>query len=170
MLKEVVCSTLLAIIVAMFVVNFIGVKAVVNGDSMYPTLFDGQNLMASKISYIVGEPDRFDIVVVDTTNDMLGKYLIKRIIALPGENIQIDKEGNIYVNDELLDEKFGAEKIIDPGIAIDKINLAEDEYFVLGDNRNRSLDSRSPSVGVIKRNNITAKAFEIELFGLDKEK
>lgn len=170
MLKEIVCSTLFAIIVAMFVVNFIGVKAVVNGDSMYPTLFDGQNLMASKISYIVGEPDRFDIVVVDTTNDMLGKYLIKRIIALPGENIQIDKEGNIYVNDELLDEKFGAEKIKDPGIAIDKITLADDEYFVLGDNRNGSLDSRSPSVGVIKRNNITAKAFEIELFGLDKEK
>lgn len=169
MLREFVCSTLIAIIVAMFVVKFIGVKAVVNGDSMYPTLFNGQNLIASKISYIINEPERFDIVVVDDTDTNLDKYLIKRVIALPGESIQIDTEGNIYINDKLLEEKFGYEVIKDPGIAIDKITLADDEYFVLGDNRNRSLDSRSPSVGAVKRNHIIAKAFEIKVFGLDKE-
>lgn len=169
MLREFVCSTLIAIIIAMFVVKFIGVKAVVNGDSMYPTLFNGQNLIASKISYIINEPERFDIVVVDDTDNSLDKYLIKRVIALPGESIQIDTEGNIYINDKLLEEKFGYEVIKDPGIAIDKITLADDEYFVLGDNRNGSLDSRSPSVGAVKRNHIIAKAFEIKVFGLDKE-
>ena len=86
-------------------------------------------------------------------------YFIKRIIGLPGETIQIDEEGNIYVDDALLEENYGKETILDPGRAIEPIKLGKDEYFVLGDNRNNSSDGRDPVVGNIKRENITGRAW-----------
>ena len=167
---DIIISIIIAVLIAVFVMKFIGMKAVVYGDSMNPTLFDGQNLIASKISYIIDNPERFDVVIVDGTDKEYEKILIKRVIALPGETVQIDSSGNIYINDVKLEENYGAEKINDPGIARDKITLKENEYFVMGDNRNHSLDSRSPVVGVISREQIEAKAIEIKLLGLDKER
>ena len=73
--------------------------------------------------------------------------------------MRIDREGVIYINGEPLSENYGAETILEPGVAIDEITLASDEYFVLGDNRNHSSDSRVPSVGLIKRKNIIGRAW-----------
>ncbi|MBQ5375559.1 MAG: signal peptidase I, partial [Lachnospiraceae bacterium] len=91
----------------------------------------------------------------------------KRIIGLPGETVRIDTDGKIYVNEALLDENYGYETIEDPGRAIETLVLGEDEYFVLGDNRNNSRDSRDPMVGNISRDRIVGKAF-IRIYPFDK--
>ena len=78
---------------------------------------------------------------------------------MPGERVRIDAEGVIYINGEVLREGYGKEVILSPGRALEEIVLAEDEYFVLGDNRNNSADSRDPSVGSIRKDTIIGKAW-----------
>ena len=85
-------------------------------------------------------------------------YYLKRVIGLPGEKIQI-KSGYVYINDVLLEEDEHYDKIADPGIAEMEIKLGNDEFFVLGDNRNNSEDSRSGNIGPVKRDTITGKAW-----------
>ena len=84
-----------------------------------------------------------------------------------GETVMIDALGNIYINGELLSESYGKEAIKDPGMAANSIYLGSDEYFVLGDNRNNSSDSRDPSVGLIKRDQIIGRAW-LRIFPFDK--
>lgn len=115
-------------------------------------------MFVDKISYRFHDPKRFDVIVfpyqyADKT------YYIKRVIGLPGETVRIDEKGAVYINDVLLEEGYGKETIKDPGMAIDGITLQDDEYFVMGDNRNDSSDSRFVSVGNIKRSQILGKAF-----------
>ena len=133
---------------------------------MENTLSDGDNLIVDKITYRFKEPQRFDIIVfpVDYVTET---YYIKRIIGLPGETVCIDKEGNIYINDEILEESYGRAVIENPGRAEEGITLGEDEYFVLGDNRNDSVDSRDERVGNIKKENIVGRAW-IRIWPLDK--
>ena len=90
---------------------------------------------------------------------MPNQYFIKRVIGLPGETVYIDEDGNIFINDVLLEENFGKERIEDPGIAINPIVLGENEYFVMGDNRNDSFGSRFSAVGNIKKENIIGRAW-----------
>ena len=125
---------------------------------MSPTLTDGDNLIVDKISYRFHDPERFDIVVFPFRYAEK-TYYIKRIIGLPGETVFIDEEGTIYIDGEVLDEHFGKEVIQDPGRAYETITLGEDEYFVLGDNRNNSSDSRDHVVGNIHRNELIGKAW-----------
>lgn len=147
------------------VVHFVGERTVVEGESMYPALSNNDNLIVDKISYRFSDPKRFDIVVFpfryqDDT------YYIKRVIGLPGETVQI-YDGEIYINERLLKESYGYEQIINPGLASDAITLGEQEYFVLGDNRNNSADSREPSVGTISRTEILGKAW-LRIWPLNK--
>ena len=140
------------------VIHFVGQRTQVQGSSMEPALSEEDNLIVEKLSYRFHDPERFDIIVFPFLQQEETFY-IKRIIGLPGETVQIDEEGNIYVNDELLDEGYGKEVIADPGRAIEPVELGEDEYFVLGDNRNNSVDGREPSVGNIRRENIIGRAW-----------
>lgn len=149
---------LVVLVLTLLVVRYVGQRTVVMGHSMEPTLSDQDNLLVDKLSYRLHDPKRFDVVVfpyqyADKT------YFIKRIIGLPGETVRIDDTGSIYINDELLMEAYGKEVIEDPGLARDGITLGADEYFVLGDNRNDSSDSRFVSVGNIKGRQIIGKAF-----------
>ena len=117
---------------------------------MEPTLQHGDNLIVDKISYRFREPKRYEIIVFPYAYKE-NTYYIKRIIGLPGETIQVI-DGQVYINGEVLaDEHYGKEVMLDPGIAGEPITLGADEYFVLGDNRNHSSDSRDPSVGVLQR-------------------
>ncbi len=131
----------------------------VDGISMEDTLTNGNHLLLEKVSYWFDDPKRFDVVVFqpyDTDEDM---YYIKRIIGLPGETLQIF-DNIIYINGVPLEDNHGKENIIeDYGIASEPITLREDEFFVLGDNRNHSKDSRDESVGVIKQESILGKAW-----------
>jgi signal peptidase I len=127
---------------------------------MEPTLSDGDNLFVDKISYRFKDPERFDIIVFPFQYKE-DTYYIKRIIGLPGETVQIDTDGNIYINGEILQESYGKE-VIKPeniGRAVEPITLGEDEYFVMGDNRNNSSDSRTEMVGNIHRKDIIGKAW-----------
>ncbi len=146
------------LLVAYLVVHYVGQRTEVIGESMEFTLMDGDNLLVDKLSYRFHDPERFDIIVFPYQYEE-ATYYIKRIIGLPGETVQINKDGEIFVNGEKLEEYYGREVIEDPHRAIDPILLGDDEYFVLGDNRNNSKDSRWEDVGNIKRSEITGKVF-----------
>ncbi len=140
------------------VIHYIGQRTQVSGSSMEATLSDGDNLIVDKISYRFHDPERYDIIVFPYKYEK-NTYYIKRIIGLPGEVVQIDEDGTIYVDGEVLEESYGREVILDPGEAEEPIALGEDEYFVLGDNRNASSDSRDPSVGNILGEDIVGRAW-----------
>ena len=167
--REILSNSLFLLVVLIFtllIVKYVGQRTVVVGDSMETTLQNNDNLIVDKITYRFKDPQRFDVIVFpfeykDET------YYIKRIIGLPGETVRIDNEGVIYINDQRLEEDYGAEVIKDPGLAYGGITLGDDEYFVLGDNRNHSSDSRTPSVGLIKRDAIIGRAW-IRIFPLKK--
>lgn len=157
------------------VIQFVGQRTEVDGASMEPTLYNGDNLIVDKISYRFRDPERFDIIVFPFKYKE-ETYYIKRIIGLPGETVQIDEQGKIYINGEVLMEGYGRE-VIRPesiGRAREPVVLGEDEYFVLGDNRNNSSDSRTEIVGNIKREDIIGRAWirlwPFERFGILKHR
>ena len=139
---------LIVLVMTFLVVTYVGQRTKVSGASMEPTLSDGDNLLVDKISYRFSEPERFDIIVFPFRYAEK-TYYIKRIIGLPGETVYIDDEGQIFINGELLTESYGKEVITDPGTAYEMLTLGDDEYFVLGDNRNNSEDSRNPEIGIV---------------------
>lgn len=149
---------LVVLVLSLLVVKYIGQRTEVIGSSMNYTLMDGDNLIVNKIGYIVGEPERFDIVVFPYKYQKR-MYFVKRIIGLPGETVQILGDGTILINGEELVEFYGRETIKDPGLAANPITLGDDEYFVMGDNRNNSKDSRFEDVGNIKRKELMGKAW-----------
>jgi signal peptidase I len=144
------------VLLCYFIIAFVGCRAKVDGHSMNPTLQDNDSLWVDKISYRISDPKRFDIIIFDYDENT---DYVKRIIGLPGERVRIDQDGNIYINDELLEENYGNERIRSTNIgrASQTILLGSDEYFVLGDNRNNSSDSRYADVGNVKREDIVGK-------------
>lgn len=139
------------------VVTFAGQRTEVSGSSMETTLSDKDQLIVDKMTYRFRDPKRYDIVVFpyqyqDNT------YYINRIIGLPGETVQI-LSGMVYIDGMRLDEHYGNELMENPGIAEEPLILGEDEYFVLGDNRNNSSDSRASDVGLIHRKDLIGRAW-----------
>lgn len=172
--KEILSTSiyLLCVVIATYlIITYVGQRTEVQGSSMEPTLQPEDNLIVDKISYRFGEPKRFDIVVFPFQYEE-DTYYIKRIIGMPGETVQIDMDGTIYINGEVLSESYGLEVLQDPGRAAEPVMLGEDEYFVMGDNRNNSTDSRSDMVGSIKRSDLIGRAwvriYPFEKFGVLK--
>ena len=163
-------STILYILVVLLgtylLITFVGQRTSVSGSSMEPTLSNNDQLILDKISYRFSEPQRFDIIVFPFQYAEKTFY-VKRIIGLPGETVQIDLQGTIYINGQILNEDYGKETINFAGLAVEPITLGDDEYFVMGDNRNNSSDSRDPSVGNIRRSNIIGKAW-VRIWPLNK--
>ena len=146
----------IVILISYLLITYVGQRTTVNGSSMETTLYDGDNLWVDKFTYHFNDPERFDIVVFPyPQNEEI--FYVKRIIGLPGETIQITPDGNIYINGELLTESYGKEIIMDGGVASDPITIGPDEYFVMGDNRNDSRDSRWQDVGLIPRDKFVGK-------------
>lgn len=162
-LKEILSTGIYLLVVlglTYLVIVYVGQRTEVNGESMEPTLSDGDNLIVDKISYRFKDPERFDIIVFPFQYKE-DTYYIKRIIGMPGETVEIDEDGVIYINGEVLAESYGRE-VINPehvGRVDYPVVLGEDEYFVMGDNRNNSSDSRIPEVGNIKRDQIIGRAW-----------
>lgn len=141
------------------VVTFVGQRTEVSGSSMYDTLEDGDNLWVDKLTYHFKDPKRFDIVVFPFQDSSV--YYIKRIIGLPGETVRIDEDGTINIDGKPLEgDVYGYETIVPNmiGRAGEDIVLGEDEYFVMGDNRNDSKDSRFEEVGNIHKDHLKGKA------------
>lgn len=139
------------------IVTFVGQRTRVSGSSMETTLSDGDNLIVDKISFRFRDPKRYEIIVFPYQYED-NTFYIKRIIGLPGETVQV-KDGKVYINGQELDEHYGNEEMLDPGIAREPVTLGEDEYFVLGDNRNHSADSRQENVGVLHRKDLLGRAW-----------
>ncbi|MBO4391298.1 MAG: signal peptidase I [Lachnospiraceae bacterium] len=166
--KEVLTYLLIIILsasVSYLLVTYVVQRTVVDGTSMSSTLSNGDNLLIDKISYKFVKPKRYDVVTFDYLYAEDDSY-IKRIIGLPGESVQIrggyvyidHNDGNGYV--QLTDDIYG-NAVIEPrryGIAASGVTLGEDEYFVMGDNRNNSHDSRKEDVGPVKLEQIEGKA------------
>lgn len=149
--------------------RFLMERVIVDGPSMETTLQDGDNILVEKVSRYFGALDRYDVVVFypdEATKESNGRYYVKRIIGLPGETVRIEGD-MIFINDEPLTEKYGSSQMGAPGIAKNGVTLGEDEYFVLGDNRSISKDSRSETVGVVPLSRIGGKMI-LRIFPLDK--
>ena len=155
----------IVIILTYLVITFVGVRTKVEGRSMENTLHDGDNLIVDKISYRFREPKRYEIIVFPYQYKE-NTFYIKRIVGLPGETVQVI-DGLIYIDGVSLDENYGNEPMQQAGIAESQILLGEDEYFVLGDNRNHSQDSRDPGVGVLHREDILGRAW-VRIWPLDR--
>lgn len=155
--------TLIAMIAIFILLSFVAQRTRVNGNSMYPSLEDGQSVIVNKLSYRFSDIERFDVVIFPHYNEEYNKEInyIKRVIGMPGELISI-KDGLIYIDGEVLTESYGYFSEGDTsysGIADEEIYIGEDEYFVLGDNRNASDDSRA--FGCISKEDIIGEALMI---------
>jgi signal peptidase I len=137
-------------------VNLATVRFVVQGPSMEPNFETGQFLIVSRLNYLFGAPERGDIVVFHFPGNTQEDY-IKRVIGLPGDTIRIDST-RVYVNDVELEEPYINEPCAPSYCRDEAWELGTDEYFVLGDNRNHSSDSRSPSVGTVKKEFMVGEA------------
>ena len=149
-------------------------KTTVVGHSMEPTLENDDSLLVDKVSYCFRQPERYDVIVFEPAIANVSKYYVKRIVGLPGETIQII-DGVVYINGEPLENdviySFGLEdeagkpvepeKIYNAGLAEKPITLGYDEYFVLGDNRNNSEDSRFSNVGNVKYSAIIGRIWAV---------
>ena len=128
------------------------------GSSMEETLSDGDRIMINRMSYIKDDPERFDIIVFEKNGKEHSYYGIRRVIGLPGETVQII-DGMVFINGEILDEPLNIDPMNVSGLAGEPIILDDDEFFVLGDNRNNSEDSRFTSMGNVTRDEILGKAW-----------
>ena len=153
-IKELIPYVVIVVVVVLFR-TFIATPVIVDGSSMDPTLRDNQLLILNKLSK---NYDRFDIVVVDATINGNKERLVKRIIGLPGDKIEY-KHDKLYVNDKEMQDDFAS--------ITDRFNLEDlygikklpkDSYFVMGDNRKHSLDSRDERVGIVAKSDIVGKA------------
>lgn len=153
-MQGLMCCVITGLSVSAMINIFVCQSVSVSGDSMEPSYHDGDRLVMEKVSYRMGVPERFDVVVFPRRGNY---YLVKRIIGLPGETVQISAGGDIFIDGRLLEEDYGMEPIDDAGIAENGVMLGENEYFVLGDNRNHSVDSRNAGIGNVSIDEITGK-------------
>lgn len=155
---EVVVGCVAAVFLSFVIIFSIGMRTSVIGDSMEPTLYNAQEILISRFAYKLTNPKRFDVIVFLPNGNQNSHFYVKRVIGLPGETLQI-KNGSVYINGALLTEDEQFDKMVDAGIAVNEITLSGDEYFVLGDNRNSSEDSRYANIGNVKREYIIGKAW-----------
>ena len=151
-------QVLVVIFLAFGVVEAFGIRMAVPGESMEPTLSSGDVVLLNRLFIKVMPPNTNDVVVFLPPNNLSAQYSIKRIVGTPGDTIQV-KNGKVYVNGEAFHDKAETESIVDAGLAATELTLEDDEYFVIGDNRNNSEDSRYETIGNIHREDILGTAW-----------
>lgn len=149
---------LIALLVAFTLVYFVGLRTSVVGQSMASTLNGGDEILVNRFVYKVSNPKPNDIIVFLPNGNEKSHYYVKRVVAVPGDTVQIEN-GALYVNGELFEEEAEVASMEDAGLAAEEITLAADEFFVLGDSRNNSEDSRYANIGNIKKEHIIGKAW-----------
>lgn len=147
------CYLFIVVFILFLAPTFLMEKILVDGVSMQNSLEHGDQVLIEKVSRYFAGPKRFDIVVFTKQHGSTEKVYIKRVIGLPGEKIKIIGD-LIFINGELLEEDYGKDSMLTAGIAAETIELGPDEYFVLGDHRSVSADSRNASVGVVKKSEL----------------
>ena len=154
---------------AFVVRTFIFEPVRVDGSSMLNTLTDSEFMIATKLDYWLGDPERFDIVICNYPNTNDGMYRVKRVIGMPGETVQL-LGGELYIDGTHVEQDFDMHSVTEN---FGPFTVPEDHYFVLGDNRNNSKDSRSPMVGALPRSmvkgHVRAVVFPFGKFRLIKD-
>lgn len=149
---------LITLLVAFTFVYFIGLRTSVVGQSMAETLNGGDEILVNRFIYKVTNPKQNDIIVFLPNGNEKSHYYVKRVVAVPGDTVLIEN-GALYVNGELFKEEVEVASMEEAGLASEEITLGSDEFFVLGDNRNNSEDSRYANIGNIKKEYIIGKAW-----------
>lgn len=151
-------------LMAYALVLFYGQRVSNAGDSMSPVLKNGDVVLVDRLIYNAVKPGRGDVIVFKPGGNENAHYLIKRVVGLPGETVQI-VDGKIYINEKECTEGIYVSDIQSAGIAAKPVELGEGEYFVIGDNHAGSDDSRTADVGNVKRRDIYGKAWFVVSFG-----
>lgn len=146
------------ILAAYLIIEYAVDKTTMLGNSMETTLKNGDKIIVNKLAYIRKGPDRYDVIVFKQSGKEHSYYSIKRVIGIPGDTVEI-VDGFVYINGVKLEEEIKVEPMRLAGLAAEPITLEEEEYFVLGDNRNASEDSRFANIGLIVRNDIVGEAW-----------
>ena len=155
----------IVIFIAYTLVTFFGCRTTVVGNAMNDTLTNEEQILVNRFVYNVSSPKQGDVIAFLPNGNEKSHYYVRRVIACPGDTIQI-KDGKVYINGAEYKNDVDSAKIEDPGVAEDEIRLGEDEYFVLGDTRNNSEDSRMANIGNVKKDYIIGKAwFHFKGFG-----
>lgn len=152
--KDIIKYCAVGITVLLIVIYVVSLQQVI-GPSMNPNYYEGDVLILNKLKYKISSPKRFEIVAIENNNT---KYFIKRIIGLPGETIEY-KNNILYINGEVIEENFKKDGETSD-FSLDSLGytvIPEDKYFVVGDNRSNSLDSRSKTVGLIDEKDLIGK-------------
>lgn len=164
-LKKIIISLLIwfieiaaVVTLAYYITHYALEKTLMSGQSMESTLKDQDNILINKFAYVFSEPKRFDVIVFKQSDKEHSYLNIKRVIGLPGETIRII-DGKVYIDGSVLKEPVKTEAITNAGLAEEEIKLDENEFFVLGDNRNNSEDSRFANIGNIVTGDIIGKAW-----------
>ncbi len=150
-IREFIKIVLLALVIC-FAINVTIASYVINGPCMEPNLYDGQRILVNKVAYLLHPPQRGDVIVFHSTVNP-GEDWIKRVIAIPGDTVEI-KDGLVYINGIPIEEPYVTQPWND---TYPPTEIGENEYFVLGDNRNSSIDSRYG--WMVPRENIIGKAW-----------
>ena len=148
----------LVVLIAWLIIRYALAKTVMVGDSMAETLKDGDVILINKVSYLYGEPKRNDVIVFDQGSNEHSYNNVKRVIGIPGDKVEIIN-GSVYINGEKFEEVIKVEEMKVSGLAENEIILQDNEFFVLGDNRNSSEDSRFSNIGTVVREDIIGQAF-----------
>lgn len=153
-----ITELLIVVLAAYLVIEFAVEKTTMLGVSMETTLSDGDKIIVNKLAYLRKGPERYDVIVFKQSGKEHSYYNIKRVIGIPGDTIEISN-GIVYLNGEAAEEVISVEPMRLSGLAETEIKLEENEYFVLGDNRNSSEDSRFANIGLVVRDDIIGKAW-----------
>lgn len=153
-----IVEIVIVVLAAYLIIEYAVEKTTMLGVSMNTTLNDGDKIIINKLAYIRKDPERYDVIVFKQSGSEHSYYNIKRVIGIPGDTIEII-DGYVYINGSKLTEVITVEPMRLSGLAGSQITLEENEYFVLGDNRNSSEDSRFANIGLVVRDDIIGKAW-----------
>lgn len=170
---KLIVDMIMIICAAYLLVTFFFDNTQVVGHSMNDTLQDGDTVLIDKVGYQFREPGRYDLIVFEPKVANVAKYYVKRIIGLPGETVQI-KDGKVYIDGKRLEGDLIDTEIYNSGLAGEPVKLGWNQYFVLGDNRNNSDDSRFSNVGLVEKDDIIGRAWMVTVplshFGFPRAK
>lgn len=159
-ITKLITELIIVISAAYLLITYMCEQTIVLGNSMNDVFSDGQTVLINRLAYLFSEPERYDIIYFKAQGIDSSRAYIKRIIGLPGETVQIT-DGRVYINGIPLSDDVNNDIILSSGMAQTEILLGEDEYFVLGDNRNNSEDSRFAAIGNVKAENIIGRPWVI---------